>query len=173
MKNAFFFSKRKYYLLKWFILYFKTLNLDFLLAVHEYVRQRGLTAAELFGSWTRWPRLPDASLTQGQNPEWKPLMFLTGCQLLSFALSLSTSLSPPLTAYLLSSSVILIPLCSAVPSPLSLIYSLFPSAPVLSDPLSRRNQDWHKEGPVSLWRQLGLDQNYVTFVKGSVAQNVL
>lgn len=93
-KMIFFFSKRKYYLLKWFILYFKTLNLYFLLAVHQYVRQRGLTAAELFGSWTRWPRLPDASLTQGQNPEWKPLMFLSGCQLLSFALSLSLHLSP-------------------------------------------------------------------------------
>lgn len=135
-KWFFLFSKRKYYLLKWFILYFKTLNLYFLLAVHEYVRQRGLTAAELFGSWTRWPRLPDASLTQGQNPEWKPLMFLSGCQLLSFALSLS----PPLTAYLLSSSVILIPLCSAVPSPLSLIYSLFPSSSSLWSSLTSKSR---------------------------------
>lgn len=115
-KCLFFFSKRKYYLLKWFILYFKTLNLHFLLAVHEYVRQRGLTAAELFGSWTRWPRLPDASLTQGQNPEWKPLMFFerlptplfrslslqrsprTYFLPLSFS-SLSALLSPPLSPW--------------------------------------------------------------------------
>lgn len=45
----------------------KTTNVDFLsVAVRD---SRGLTAAELFGSWTRWPRLPDVSLTQGQNPE--------------------------------------------------------------------------------------------------------
>lgn len=116
----FFFSKRKYYLLKWFILYFKTLNFYFLLAVHEYVRQRGLTAAELFGSWTRWPRLPDASLTQGQNPEWKPLMFLSSCQLLSFALSLSLTTSHRILTFFLCHSHPSL-LCCPLPSLLDLL----------------------------------------------------
>lgn len=96
---------------------FETTNLDFLPAASMW-DSRGLTAAELFGSWTRWPRLPDASLTQGQNPEWKPLMFLTGCQLgfslslsLFVALSLSPCRSPPSLSFL-------------VPSLLCLIYSL-------------------------------------------------
>lgn len=58
----------QYHLFRCYIPHYKTTNLDLLLAV-SMRDSRGLTAPELFGSWTRWPRLPDASLTQGQNPE--------------------------------------------------------------------------------------------------------
>ncbi len=144
---------------------YTSLNVDFLLAV-SMLDSRGLTVPELFGSWTRWPRLPDASLTQGQNPEWKPLMFLTGCQPCFFlalfrSLSLCCSLprSLPLSFSSLSLSTLLSP-------PLSLWFTLSCS-PLCSssDPLPHQNQDWHKAGPVSLWAQRGLIQNYVIFLE--------
>lgn len=123
---------------------------------------RGLTAAELFGSWTRWPCLPDASLTQGQNPEWKPLMFFDW--LPTLLLLLSRSLSPFLcVARSLSPlSFSSLSLHSTVSSPLPLWFTLSSSQlRSSSDPFPHRNQGWQKAGLLSLWTSLV--QNYVTF----------
>lgn len=133
---------------------------------------RGLTEPELFSSWTRWPRLPDASLTQGQNPEWKPLMFLTGCQL-CFSLARSVLSLCSLCCSLALSPVILIPLSPLrCPLPaLSLIYSLLLPALLLlwSSPTSK----WGLTESRSSFpaNTVGLVQNYVIFSERCGVQN--
>lgn len=152
---------------------FKTTNVDFLsVAVRD---SRGLTAPELFGSWTRWPRLPDVSLTQGQNPEWKPLMFLSSCQLCLPPL-------PPPSFLLLFLLVANPPPCLPLLHPSPPPYCFLPSgsfwftlsfSPLCfpSDPVLHRNGNWHRAGPPSLW--MGLVQNYVISLRMDVVCKVL